>query len=288
MKFSRTWTGIIDGFDSEITMGYPLTIEINVVRSVLATANTGTFLIYNLGQETRNILFKDRFTGTLDRRITIMAGYEQEPKLPTIFQGNIVSCYSYRRGPNWITEIEAMDGIYGIQNGQVDQTFPIPYDIKNVVKEIIGTMPGIIEGAIGAIESQNNRGITASGNSWDILHKIVKDATPFIDNGRANILKGNEYIQEGGLLDVINSETGILETPRRFDARLDVQVLFTPQMIVGQKVKLQTEDGVYNGDFIVKGVSHRATISGAVGGPAITTLNFTHAEAFGNVVAVSA
>ena len=83
----------------------------------------------------------------------------------------------------------------------------------------------------------------------------------------------NEYLASAGEVFVISSQTGLLETPRKFDDRIDVKILFEPRMRVGMLVKIQSLETYYNGLFSVKGVTHAGVISGAVGGQLYTTLS---------------
>lgn len=275
MKFGRTYVASIqvnDGGDF-VTIPYPITLTANICRSILSSANTGTFRFYNLNETTRRKVLHDRYDILHYRKITILAGYEGEPKLPIIFQGNIISAYSYKQSTDWITEVEAFDGGFGIINGNISNTIPSGYNFKDALINTIKTMPNIKVGAIGNLSPDNSRGITLMGNSWDVINRITGETPNFIDNETAHILNFNEYIDQPGTVLLINSETGLLGTPRRFDARLDVSILFEPSIIVGQRVKLESLETYYNGMYKVIGVNHRVTISGSVGGEAVTTLN---------------
>jgi len=92
-----------------VSIASPITLQLNVIRNTLASANTGTFRIYNLKPETRNRIFHDRNSTTVLRKIKVQAGYEDESPLPTIFLGDIQTAYSSRQGADWVTEIQAFD-----------------------------------------------------------------------------------------------------------------------------------------------------------------------------------
>ena len=53
---------VSDGINTKV-IGYPLTIEFNIVRNTFASANSATFNIYNLSPSTRSseFFFQDRF-----------------------------------------------------------------------------------------------------------------------------------------------------------------------------------------------------------------------------------
>lgn len=273
MKFGRVYRLTLEVSDTEtVVMEYPLTLIFEVSRNTLASANRGHFQIYNLKPDTRLKIYHDRYDTLTYRRLILQAGYEDESPLPTIFRGNVIQASSYRSGTNWITEIEAFDGGFGIINGQVSQTVPAGWDLPQIIKAVLGGLPNVTVGAVGDLAQQNARGVTLMGNSWDAANRIAagQDAVAFVDNEQANLLKKNEYIAGAGSIDLITSETGLLQTPRRYDARLDAEILFEPRLVVGQIVQLQTLEQVYNAQYQVVGVTHRGTISGAVCDSAVT------------------
>ncbi len=262
------------GFRSNaVIINSPLTLEFDIQRNVLASANTGSFRIFNLKEDTRRLLLKDRWQTTEYRQIVLRAGYDQNPALlPIVFQGNVLSAHSCRIKQDWVTEIEALDGGFARLNGQVSTTIPSGYDIKDVIANVIKTMPNIIAGKIGDVgPEQSARGLTLMGNSWDQIGQLVPDAAAFIDNEKANVIGQNEYLDASEI--VLNSDSGLLGTPRRFDVRLDADMIFEPRLHVGATVTLDSLEKYYNGVYAVIGIHHRGIISGAVAGDAVTTLS---------------
>lgn len=286
MKFGRTYTAVIQTSDSgdTVTIQYPITLELSVERGILQSANTGVFRFYNLNSTTRSKLLHDRNDIENYRSIVLFAGYESEPKLPTIFKGNIISAQSFKQGPDWITEIDAFDGGFGIINGNVSTTIfsgTNGYNFKDALVNVIKSMPNIKLGAIGNVNPPNSRGLTMMGNSWDVVNRITGDIPNFIDKETAHVLNLNEFIDDGTgqTLELeVTSETGLLQTQRRFKDRVDIQVLFEPKIDIGKKIKLNCLEVYNRGEYKVIGVSHRVIISGATGGEAITTVNLWKGE----------
>lgn len=273
MKFQRTWTAVISGADNQkITVEYPLTLMLHVSRNTLASANTGHFRILNLSPKNRALILKDRFSPEIYRQIIVYAGYKSEPKLPIIFQGNILSAQSYREGVDWITEIEALDGGFGIINGKISTTLPAGWSFREVFNSTIQSMKNVTKGAIGEFPTNNSRGVTLLGNSWDVINKMIPNGDAFIDNEQVNILKDDEYKTASGLVTIINADSGLLGTPRRYDKTIQIPILFEPRMIVGQKIQLESLETVFNGIYKIIGISHQAIISEVVGGEAKTTI----------------
>jgi hypothetical protein len=290
MKFGRIYSMTIQVSETQtVVVEYPLTLEFSITRNTLASANQATFRLKNLKADTRTQIYHDRFDTGHYRGIILRAGYEKESPLPVIFQGNIQQASSYRQGVDWITEIEAFDGGYGIQNGQVSQTVPAGWSLPQIIKQVLSTLPHTGIGQIGDLSQQNSRGITLMGNSWDVTNRIAigQNTNAFIDSEVANLLKDDEYIAVSGGIPLITSDNGILNSPRRFESILKLDILFEPRIVLGQLVQLDTlsfsglalafsntqQLAVNNGQYKVMGFSHRGTISGAVCGEAVTNVD---------------
>lgn len=255
-----------------VNIAYPMTLMMDIQRNTLASANKGYFKVFNLKEDTRRQIFHDRYNTLTYRQLVLTAGYETDPKLPIIFQGNILSAYSYRQKQDWVTEIEAYDGGFGIINGQISAAIPVGYNIRDVIANAIRTMPNVALGTVGDVapSDQNSRGLTVMGNSWDVINNLAPDANVFIDGEKANVIGKNEYIPSNDEPFLISSATGLLETPRRYEARLDVKILFEPRLRIGQLVQIESSERYYNGVYSVIGIQHRGVISGAVNGELTT------------------
>ena len=77
-----------------------------------------------------------------------------------------------------------------------------------------------------------------------------------------------------GSLTIIDSSTGLLNTPLLEETVVYLDILFEPRLVFGQGVKLKATTGP--SDFIntykVVSIHHRGTISDAVCGDAVTTV----------------
>lgn len=270
-----------------IVVSFPMTLEMDIVRGVQSSANMGHFRIFNLASDKRRQIHHDRTDTNNYQRVTIWAGYEQEKKLSLIFQGNILKASSYRQGPDWITDIEAYSGMFGIQNAVTSVTLPAGWKTSDVIRQVIGSMMpfNVSVGAIGNISQElNARGVTLAGPAWDIIQNIAPTADTFIDNEEAFVLDQFDYVIDTQGIRKIDSSSGLLQTPRRFDGRLDIPVLFEPEVQVGQAIDLVSAESVYNGRYKVSGVRHSGTISGAIGGELITTVTaFTGSKVLSGV-----
>lgn len=281
MKFLRTWSATIVGVDgSPITIGYPRTATFTVTRGLILGLPQLTLKIYNMSPDDRENIFKDYFDYANYFPISFKAGYENEPNIPEIFRGSILYAYNYRMGVDWVTEIQAMDGIMPMRNGQVSLNFVPPWDAKQVLTGIINTMPNASVGAIGTLVMDNTRGRIIFGNSWSEAVKFTYDwGSLFFDKEQVHFLNDTEYIDDGLDPLTINSASGLLNTPRRQDALITFDVLFTPEIEAGRAINLQSQTPEFNGFYIVRGIKHRATISAVMAGEAVSTITLLRADA---------
>lgn len=295
LKFQRNYELEVVGNDGNLYIfPYPLTLEFQVKRNVLASANTGTFRIFNLGQQHRNAIYKNQFDINVSfRSLILKAGYgvNQAVTLPVIFQGNVMQAQSYRqeKSTNFVTEIDGYDYGWVMTNAKSNRNYPSGTVTQTkIISDLIGDLQVTVpndptnKGAalsIGAISPQfnvlYNQNVAIVGNTWDALQKITNNQA-YIDNGNVYCLFENDVFE--GDLTIINSETGLLGTPKKQQNFLIVETLFEPRLQVGQQIQvissaLAQYTSNSNGIYKVVGIEHRGVISGAVGGECKTIIS---------------
>jgi hypothetical protein len=102
---------------------------------------------------------------------------------------------------------------------------------------------------------------------------VAGNNTAYIDNEKANVVPQGTYVTPPGGIPLITSDTGLLGTPRKLGALVEVDMIFEPRIAVNQYVELQSEETYFSGQYAVLGINHHGTISGALCGDAITTLS---------------
>ncbi len=266
MKFGRIFSMYVQGKTADHTIASPLTCRLRVSNTGTPSASFATFQITNLTQEVRNDLFKDAFEQFIYKQIVFSAGYAGEPSIPVVFQGNVVACFSFRQGPDWVTQIECLDGGFAVENGDINLCVPSPYNFDAVIAQVVAGMPRVKLGVLGSFEFTSSRGIVFCGNPWDLLIRQILplEGQVFINRELVNIVQQREYIVQSGVLDEISEETGLLDTPRRQDALIKCRMLFEPRLEIMQKVAVKSLVAGNNGEYKIMGLSHTGTISGAV------------------------
>jgi len=286
-KFGRIFEIIVDTKDEgSFTITSPYTVEFNVVRKTLASANEATITIYNLNQTSRSLIFKDPYTvRDEDRRgIVFRAGYQapesfgsKEPttgaktKLPIVFAGEVRQCYSVREGVDMKTELSCYDGGAALSNSFTSNTIQSGEDLKNLIKSTIEDLKGVEKLTIGNIVSTTSKRATALwGNTADLIKECTNNQF-YIDCQKAYVLADNEVLM--GEVTEIGPENGLLETPKRHEKMLDVTMMFEPRIRPSQLISLKTVTAKnFVGLYKVIGVHHQGVISGAVSGTCTTTV----------------
>lgn len=258
--------------NKSVTISLPFTIEFEINRGGIATAQTATFRIYNLGEVTRNAIQKDSFVFTGFRAVQFRAGYWSPAGnfMPLVFNGTVKTAYSYRRGVDFITEIQAYDGGWQMSNvNQVSLTLEAGSTGTETITRLSKLMTGL-DGIpiVGNYPVANKRGEVLFGNAWQLI-QLKSGFTAIIDNGQVKALNREEVI--AGQIPLISSATGLLGSPQRSDASLDFEMIFEPRLTLYQLVRLESSaQPLYNRNWKVMGIQHRGTISPRVGGDALT------------------
>lgn len=277
MKFGRTFKMSIQGQRFTWTPTFPTTLVFDVQRNIFASANKGTFTLYNLALSARRDIYFDRFVSNQRLKITLQAGYVGSPVLPTVFQGDIRVAWPQRQGVNWITQIEAFDGGFALYNARPQQlSIPTGYTLQKAADQLISPMKpyGVTLGQVSNVKLTNSRGVAFTGTCWDCLKGLVPgDGQLFIDNGAVNILNPEDFIATP-TVPVISADTGLIGTPRKQGNLIACTTIFDPQYVVGQLANLQSaETWMNNPRLKVVGIHHHGKISGVEGGDLFTDLS---------------
>jgi hypothetical protein len=297
MKFGRTYTlsiqtnpltlaeaKLANPTINEIVIKNPFTIRFNVTTSLLSSAHVATITVYNLGKTTRDLIFKDVIDPRVYRRITLSAGYAGREAV--IFRGNIMYASSTRHGTEWQTTINCFDGGFGISNGVLDP--PKSYSgqlATTIIKDLVKSMPGLKLKYISPISNTIDKGVYL-GNSWEYVVDLWNSYTydqktdtyghVYIDREDVFLTTRNEVLNKG--IVNISAKSGLLDTPDKFDTRINIKMLFEPFLQIGQLINVISTVPEANGNAKIVAMNHIGTISDAVGGELITTLDLWNGE----------
>jgi len=248
----------------------PFTIEFDIQRNILSSANNASIRIKNLSEVTRDKIRKNRWDYGVFRGVNLRAGYDDN--LPTIFDGNITQCWSVREGSDFISQIEAFDGGYAFQNSITSMSFPEGTSQDSIIRSLLSNLqPSVTVGAIGDLpNTKSTRATVYSGPTMDILREITGERC-FVDNSKINVLADTECLE--GSIQVISSQSGLLGTPILEETYLNFDMIFEPRLQIGQRVRLESLTGaIFNGFYKVISLKHKGIISPTVSGNAVTSV----------------
>ncbi len=279
-KFNRNYILIVQNQNKiPVTITPPFTIEFDITRTVLNSANVANIRVYNLSAQTRNSLAFNIFNQQDYRVFQLYAGYGNN--LALIFSGNITECWSVREGTNWITQIQCYDGGFVYNNTTSNLTFPAGTPNVIVIAALVADLaPTVLPGVVTPILGETVRGKSYTGPTTQILGELTNGQF-FIDLSTAYVLPQNSTLI--GSLPLIDASAGIIGTPVLEQNIMTLDMIFEPRLKGGQYTVLNTispqfvreNAPVYTGTYKLNSVKHRGMISAAVCGDCITTISMT-------------
>ena len=273
-KLTVQWTDE-QGRAQQAIVTDPITIQFNVSKALFQSVNTAQITVINLDGETRNMLYQDRllFDKSKTKMLTLEAGYGDS--LTTVCVGYIQQCYSERIGTDFKTQIDVLDP--DILSQYTSVTFAAGTTFEEAYKYLASQMPNLKMGEFGGIEGEFATPTVFSGNTFTLIDKVTGGHV-FIDNGTMNVLSNKSCLSNYGVY-LIESETGLLGTPKRYDAILEINMLFEPTLRIGQLVEIKSEtQSQFNGQYKINGITHNCTISGAVDGVRTTSIQLIYLD----------
>lgn len=268
--FKETTTNFDGSTNNNIVIPPQFTIDFDIQRAALSSSQTATFKIYNLGEQTRRLIYADQYdAANRFRAIQFRAGYVGFT--PLIFNGALKKAWSDRQGVDMVTTIEAWDGAFAMAAGFSTSTIVEGTPLNKMLADLAKSLPRTAGTPIvGNFPGSNGRGRVLFGNTWNIIRQ-ESNGLAIIDNGQVKILQPNDAIASD--IPVITSASGLLGSPARSGQTIELRMLFEPRVTLGQIVQLEsTTNSLYNGTYKVMGFSHKGTISPSVCGPAETTV----------------
>lgn len=254
----------------------PISIHFNVSKALYQTDSAVTTItLYNIDPSVRECIYQDRllFDWSKSKTFTLEAGYGDTLTLVSL--GRIQQCHSELRGTDMVTTIEVMDP--DILSQYTSVTFQAGTTFKEAYKYLCSQCPNLIPGECGQLEGEFKAPTVFEGNSFYVINQLTGQHT-FIDNGKINTLNDNEVLQESGAY-LINSATGLLGTPRRYDALLEVTMLFEPKLKLGQLVEIKSDTQPrFDGQYRINGITHDCLISNSDCGTRTTTIQLIYLD----------
>ena len=253
------------GADGAVTtIELPFTSEIGIRREIQNSPAEADVTILNLNMNTRENLYFDRYNFAGYRTFEIYLGYGGQ--LSLCFKGNIMECYSVRKGVNFETHINAWDGGAFFVSGWNSRSYNNSDPSKQIEalqgevadsKVLVGKVSDRLDNDIDQII----RPTAYYDKTYDNIKNIAGDNyDTFVENEKLYVMRKDEA--RDGAVTLISAETGLIETPRKQEYTLEVTMMLEPRLQVGQMAELQSITAPrFNGTYKIIGVDHNATIS---------------------------
>lgn len=295
-KYQR-WYELLYCFDVSnnlwLRITLPIALDFEISRNNLASTNTCRFTLYNLSKNTRDLMFRDvldigkpynpKETGFIEvgkaeetikekvgesklrNYVQLFAGYKSSKTMYLVFSGCVLSAYSYKQGVDYVTEIN------GYSVNLKDPLTYISYIakagstyesvIRNIATQLIGLEEVKIDETLGRKLFEKDTVIM--GTAEDILINQF-GFKPYVDNNCLNVFSDSTIIKnEGDKVITLTADKGLLESPRRTQNGVKINMLFEPSLRVGQIVSLNygMEQTYNETQFVVSGFRHSGSIS---------------------------
>lgn len=269
-------TGMFELHEPEdiIEVKYPTTLILDIARDIYSSANTGIFQFYNLPEEVQAKLWIDPFQKNKYVRMTLKAGYGQV--MPTVFTGLASQCSSYRSSgsTDFITEIQADDALYLFQYGFVNSTLYKNTSFKNVLNEMLSGQDDCEVGWVTDNIENLKKNTTFCGQTMDVLTREYGKYQIFVENGKLNVLDTDDVIPND--IYVITANSGLLGSPRRGEATVELETIFEPGLITGQAVQVLSDSMPWlNAKYKILALSHKGIISPTTEGKLTTRVTLS-------------
>jgi hypothetical protein len=253
------------------SIGLPFSLEFDVERNTMSSANTCRMKLFNLSERTRDAIFKDKLDVLNYKGVELSVGYGDA--LSSIFRGNILEAHSYKEKVDWVTEVTCQDGGFGMANSFSNFTVPAGVPKSEVIKKCIGDLKCVEPGKVGLTPEVSKRGQSILSNTTDFLTDYTQHNF-FIDDETAYSVANNEYLP--GDIPIISLETGLLGTPLKEETFVKVKMIMEPRLKAGRLAQLlSTTYPFLNGVYKILGFTHLGLISPVKCGEATTSVTLS-------------
>lgn len=216
-----------------------LRVAFRATKTLASKPNAIEIRVWNLAPETRAAA-QEKGAGVM-----LSAGYEGDARL--LFVGDVDLVTHEREGPDWVTTLQAGDGLNAVRQGRIMEAFAAGAKVSDVVRKLAGSMKVSMGNALeelktggvdGAIDSFAN-GLIVNGPVHEEMNRIAR-ATGFewsVQDGALQILKTGKANSKEAV--VLSPSTGLIGSP-------------TPAIVAtqgGGKRKVVRARSLLNGDL---------------------------------------
>lgn len=217
-----------------------LRVAFSSAKSLTGEPNKTAITIYNLSRETRQAL-RANLT-----RVRVVAGYTSDEKSAgLVASGALLSAITVRQGADIVTQLVVLDGYGGMVYGAYSRSFSGGTPLRDVVRDIAQSMPGVdigelkIEGNLpakgvalaGMPSAQLNKLADQNGFSWSVQNGTFQAIGDNTDSGRSF-----SFDSEFNLMQC----SPLLNGPLQIKAGVEIVAKFDSRMVPGDRMNIRS------------------------------------------------
>lgn len=235
-----------------------LRITFNVTKTISSEPNTGEITIYNLNQNTRNLI-----TTKYYQHVELYICY-REDDFRLIFKGDVISINNSQSDLDIITHLKCADGFKAYTDKTIVKTLSAGQSDIVVVNEALASFniqAATIDLPLNTILP---RGKVLFCDAREAVSKVAINnrADWSIQDGQLAIIPKNTALRndEGY---IISSATGMIGSPEKNDDGLEVTTLCNPYFKIGGLIRIESQITEYNGNYKIKSIQHEGDLMGS-------------------------
>jgi hypothetical protein len=228
-RFIRDYELILTLTSGEVVKIIPeIRIQFEVSKSTRGGLNTCSIKIYNLSDDKRKKLVKDKEDGQVRLPFLFKAGYS---KLENLFKGTVHEASSVKTGSEFVTTITSLDGGFDFINSFTSKTVT-----NNDVSNIVADMPNTEQGKISKRKALVRPKVLVGNSAKLIEDNLDDDETYYIDEEKLYIIKDDEVTSD--YIPIVQASTGLLNTPIRKNLEVTFSTMLNPSIKIGGLAEL--------------------------------------------------
>lgn len=208
MLFDRVCSLVIGqegGQGKELT---GLRIEFSIQKGSVKTPNKCSVKVWNCSPTTRTLI------EAIGNVLILKAGYAEDLGLITLFAGDVTHSFSSKEGPDWITELELLDGFSEFRDKKVSVSMAAGATTRQVLNDIAKRFGLVVRPfPTDVTDKQYKNGFAFVGRCRDAMDKVCNYAGLewSIQNREVQIIKKGKTIKQEAY--VLSAESGMIGSP---------------------------------------------------------------------------
>lgn len=210
MLFNRIAELVIGEANGQSVIINDLRFSFDITKDNDKTTNKLTLKIYNMNNQTRNLVER------VNNSVILKAGYEDDIGAITIFTGSVVSAWTTREGNDTITELSVRDGALPLRQTKLSLSYAPGTSALDILSDVSASFGLPVKPLPEKItDKPYRRGFAFCGKAEtamrDICHYL--GLTWSIQNNEIQILSKDHPI--GDELVVLTPDNGLIGLPTR-------------------------------------------------------------------------